>query len=94
MALKEFAQTLVTMGAAFCLFIIGINIISVGLNPFYPQPNLVMIGGAMVLASIGVTLYFFVYHRYFRFQNYIFLELLVRTGAREERSIRLAVRED
>ena len=48
----------------------------------------------MTLASIAVTCYFFIYHRYFRFQNYIFLELLVRTGAREERSIRLAVRED
>jgi len=94
MALKEFVQTLGTMGAAFFLFIIGMNIISVGLNPLYPQPNLVVIGGAMVLASIGVTAYFFIYHRYFRFQNYIFLELLVRTGAREERSIRLAVRED
>ena len=94
MALKEFMQTLGTMGSAFFLFIIGINIISVGLNPLYPQPNLVMIGGAMTLASIAVTCYFFIYHRYFRFQNYIFLELLVRTGAREERSIRLAVRED
>lgn len=94
MALKEFAQTLGTMGAAFFLFIIGINIISVGLDPLHPQPNLVIIGLAMVLASMGVAGYFFIYHRYFRFQNYIFLELLVRTGAREERSIRLAVRED
>ena len=90
MALKEMAKTWATGGLSFILVIFGVQFINIGMS-FPPQPWITGIGAAMILAGGGIFVYVFIYHRYFRFMDYIFLELLVRTGGREKKFIRLAV---